>query len=177
MSDISPLPSFRGSSEVGGMTGALPAVWTLSILLYKPFYDEFAVNTVVCCEHNAFIEGSTAECTAAADGQAGLHIKVACLLPVVGSKQAVLCRNVRTSQGTFIARHEDGEGVLAWIEDRLAQLTGLPVDHGEVRLPLLAMHNPRGGWGWVGGGRCLPIKGWGKVGLGGEDYPWGGGGV
>ena len=47
----------------------------------------------------------------------------------------VVCRNVRTSQGTFIASHEDGEGVLAWIENRLAQLTGLPADHGEVRLP------------------------------------------
>ncbi|KAK9812646.1 hypothetical protein WJX72_001216 [[Myrmecia] bisecta] len=40
-------------------------------------------------------------------------------------------RDVRTSSGTFIARNEDKEGVLAWIEDRTAQLTGLPVAHGE----------------------------------------------
>ena len=42
------------------------------------------------------------------------------------------CRNVRTSQGTFIARDEDKAGVLAWIEDKLALLTGLPANHGEV---------------------------------------------
>ena len=53
------------------------------------------------------------------------------------AKQWCGCRNVRTSQGTFIARHEDKQGVLAWIEDRLAQLTGLPANHGEVRLTLL----------------------------------------
>lgn len=40
-------------------------------------------------------------------------------------------RNIRTSQGTFIGREEDKQGVLAWIEDRLAQLTGLPANHGE----------------------------------------------
>lgn len=40
-------------------------------------------------------------------------------------------KDVRTSQGTFISRNEDKEGVLAWIEDRLAQLTGLPANHGE----------------------------------------------
>ncbi len=45
----------------------------------------------------------------------------------------LLHRDVRTSQGTFISRNEDKEGVLAWIEDRLAQLTGLPGNHGEVR--------------------------------------------
>ncbi len=45
----------------------------------------------------------------------------------------LLHRDVRTSQGTFISRSEDKEGVLAWIEDRLAQLTGLPANHGEVR--------------------------------------------
>ncbi len=47
----------------------------------------------------------------------------------------LLHRDVRTSQGTFISRNEDKEGVLAWIEDRLAQLTGLPANHGEVRRP------------------------------------------
>ena len=46
-----------------------------------------------------------------------------------------LRRNVRTSQGTFISRNEDKDGVLAWIEDKLALLTGLPADHGEVRWP------------------------------------------
>ncbi|KAL3140676.1 hypothetical protein ABBQ32_005240 [Trebouxia sp. C0010 RCD-2024] len=40
-------------------------------------------------------------------------------------------KNVRTSQGTFIGREDDKQGVLAWIEDRLAQLTGLPANHGE----------------------------------------------
>lgn len=40
-------------------------------------------------------------------------------------------RDVRTSQGTFISRNEDKEGVLAWIEDKIASLTGLPVAHGE----------------------------------------------
>ena len=61
-------------------------------------------------------------------------MRLSCLLASSGSKQSAECRNVRTSQGTFISSQEDGEGVLAWIENRLAQLTGLPADHGEVRL-------------------------------------------
>ena len=78
---------------------------------------------------------------------------------------------MRTSQGTFIASHEDGEGVLAWIEDRLAQLTGLPADHGEVGLPLLAMH--------YGGGEGLPMVGGGggrlgRAGVGERRLPMGG---
>ena len=32
-------------------------------------------------------------------------------------------RDVRTSSGTFMARHEDGDGVLAWIEDKIAAVT------------------------------------------------------
>lgn len=51
----------------------------------------------------------------------------------MSSTCVLLHRDVRTSQGTFISRNEDKEGVLAWIEDRLAQLTGLPANHGEVR--------------------------------------------
>ena len=42
------------------------------------------------------------------------------------------CRNVRTSQGTFISRHEDQDGVLAWVEDKIALLSGIPAGHGEV---------------------------------------------
>ena len=45
-------------------------------------------------------------------------------------------RDVRTSQGTFVSRDEDKEGVLAWIEDKIAQVTGLPVGHGEVSLQM-----------------------------------------
>ncbi len=41
-------------------------------------------------------------------------------------------RNVRTSQGTFISRHEDQDGVLAWVEDKIALLSGIPAGHGEV---------------------------------------------
>ena len=48
-------------------------------------------------------------------------------------------RDVRTSQGTFISRYDDPAGVLAWVEEKAAQLTGTPVSHGEVRCgePLL----------------------------------------
>ena len=48
------------------------------------------------------------------------------------------CRNVRTSQGTFISRHEDQDGVLAWVEDKIALLSGIPAGHGEVQHPLHA---------------------------------------
>jgi prolyl 4-hydroxylase len=34
---------------------------------------------------------------------------------------------VRTSSGTFMSRGEDPEGVLAWIEDKLAAVTMIPV--------------------------------------------------
>ena len=44
-----------------------------------------------------------------------------------------VCRDVRTSQGTFMSRHDDPAGVISWIEEKAAQLTGLPVSHGEVR--------------------------------------------
>ena len=49
--------------------------------------------------------------------------------------QILVCadsRDVRTSQGTFMSRHDDPEGVISWIEEKAAQLTGLPVSHGEV---------------------------------------------
>ena len=41
-------------------------------------------------------------------------------------------RDVRTSQGTFMSRHDDPSGVISWIEEKAALVTGLPVDHGEV---------------------------------------------
>ncbi|KAK9841956.1 hypothetical protein WJX81_000879 [Elliptochloris bilobata] len=40
-------------------------------------------------------------------------------------------RDVRTSQGTFISRYDDPAGVLAWVEEKAAQLTSTPVSHGE----------------------------------------------
>ena len=45
---------------------------------------------------------------------------------------AALCRDVRTSQGTFVSRDEDQDGVLAWVEEKTAQITGIPSGHGEV---------------------------------------------
>ena len=44
-------------------------------------------------------------------------------------------RDVRTSQGTFMTRMDDPDGVLAWIEEKAAQVTGIPVSHGEVSTP------------------------------------------
>ena len=44
-----------------------------------------------------------------------------------------MSRDVRTSQGTFMTRHDDPQGVISWIEEKAAQVTGLPVSHGEVR--------------------------------------------
>ena len=41
--------------------------------------------------------------------------------------ELLLCRDVRTSQGTFVARRDDKQGVLAWVEDKIASLTGIPV--------------------------------------------------
>ena len=40
-------------------------------------------------------------------------------------------KEIRTSQGTFLARGDDEDGVLAWIEDKIAVLTGIPAGHGE----------------------------------------------
>ena len=48
-------------------------------------------------------------------------------------------RNVRTSQGTFISRHEDQDGVLAWVEDKIALLSGIPAGHGEVCRPYMSL--------------------------------------
>ncbi|KAK9906518.1 hypothetical protein WJX75_003233 [Coccomyxa subellipsoidea] len=39
--------------------------------------------------------------------------------------------NVRTSQGTFMSRKDDPAGVISWVEEKAAQVTGLPVSHGE----------------------------------------------
>ncbi|KAI7843720.1 hypothetical protein COHA_002618 [Chlorella ohadii] len=40
-------------------------------------------------------------------------------------------RDVRTSSGTFLSRGEDPAGVLAYIEDKIAAVTMVPVGHGE----------------------------------------------
>ena len=41
--------------------------------------------------------------------------------------------DIRTSQGTFLTRHDDGGegGVLDWLEKRIASVTMLPQRHGE----------------------------------------------
>lgn len=36
-------------------------------------------------------------------------------------------RDIRTSSGTFMSRHEDPDGVLAFIEDKIAMVTMVPV--------------------------------------------------
>ena len=41
-------------------------------------------------------------------------------------------QNVRTSSGTFLSREMDSGGVLAWLEERIAAVTHLPVENGEV---------------------------------------------
>lgn len=40
-------------------------------------------------------------------------------------------RDVRTSSGTFLSRHNDPVGVLAWVEEKIHAISGLPVTHGE----------------------------------------------
>ena len=40
-------------------------------------------------------------------------------------------REIRTSQGTFLSRVNDPDGVLAYIEDKIAVVTGIPAGHGE----------------------------------------------
>lgn len=40
-------------------------------------------------------------------------------------------REIRTSQGTFVSRGQDPDGVLAYIEDKIAVVTGIPSGHGE----------------------------------------------
>jgi hypothetical protein len=42
-------------------------------------------------------------------------------------------QNVRTSSGTFLSSQMDPGGVLAWLEDRIAGVTHLPAENGEVR--------------------------------------------
>ncbi len=41
-------------------------------------------------------------------------------------------RNIRTSSGTFLSAADDRQGVLRFIEEKIALLTGLPASHGEV---------------------------------------------
>jgi hypothetical protein len=41
-------------------------------------------------------------------------------------------QETRTSDGTFIEASEDAEGVLAWLEEKIAAVTMLPPHHGEV---------------------------------------------
>lgn len=40
-------------------------------------------------------------------------------------------RGVRTSEGAFFTR--DADPLFALVEDKISALTGIPVDHGEVR--------------------------------------------
>lgn len=52
-------------------------------------------------------------------------------------------KNIRTSQGAFLTRGMDPDGVLAYIEDRIALLTHLPVSHGEAFNILRYEHNQK----------------------------------
>lgn len=40
-------------------------------------------------------------------------------------------QQTRTSQGTFLMSDQDTDGVLAWVEEKIASVTFLPVEHGE----------------------------------------------
>lgn len=40
-------------------------------------------------------------------------------------------KDVRTSQGTFVSPRDDPDGVLKWIEEKIAVLSGIPPGHGE----------------------------------------------
>lgn len=40
-------------------------------------------------------------------------------------------QQTRTSKGTFLAAGSDGEGVLEWVEERIATITMLPRENGE----------------------------------------------
>eukprot|EP01024_Parvocaulis_polyphysoides_P024643 TRINITY_DN2252_c0_g2_i1.p1 TRINITY_DN2252_c0_g2~~TRINITY_DN2252_c0_g2_i1.p1 ORF type:complete len:324 (-),score=54.98 TRINITY_DN2252_c0_g2_i1:443-1414(-) len=40
-------------------------------------------------------------------------------------------QQIRTSQGCFVSRRDDPDGVLAWVEERISQITMVPVGHGE----------------------------------------------
>ncbi|GMH40574.1 hypothetical protein BSKO_08478 [Bryopsis sp. KO-2023] len=39
--------------------------------------------------------------------------------------------NVRTSSGTFLTGYDDPQGVLTWLENKIAQVTMIPAEHGE----------------------------------------------
>ena len=52
-------------------------------------------------------------------------------------------RNIRTSSGTFLSGADDKHGVLRFIEDKIALLTGLPASHGEVRQSVCQAALPR----------------------------------
>jgi prolyl 4-hydroxylase len=40
-------------------------------------------------------------------------------------------QQARTSQGTFLSREDDPSGAVAWLEEKIAAVTFLPVSHGE----------------------------------------------
>ena len=46
--------------------------------------------------------------------------------------KAVAEQQTRTSKGTFLSEQMDHAGVLAWIEERIAAVTLLPRENGEV---------------------------------------------
>ncbi len=42
-------------------------------------------------------------------------------------------QQTRTSSGTFLSAMDDPDGVLAWVEEKIASVTFVPREHGEVR--------------------------------------------
>lgn len=42
-------------------------------------------------------------------------------------------KNIRTSSGVFLDTDHDPSGTLKWLEDKIADTTLIPADHGEVR--------------------------------------------
>ncbi len=118
--------------------------WFPRIVVYPAFVDEARCNHIIKIANASMYPSGLAfrsvRCGALL--QAGGRRAPRPVAPVDTSRRAHPCtrrpgekvdenQQTRTSKGTFMSAHQDPDGVLAWVEQRIAAVTRIPVDHGE----------------------------------------------
>ncbi|KAL6752875.1 hypothetical protein V8C86DRAFT_532734 [Haematococcus lacustris] len=102
-------PAFSGDRTVRAIPFQILS-WFPRIVVYPAFVDKARCETIIKVATQRMYPSGLAY-------RPGEHVE--------GEQQT------RTSKGTFLAAGSDGEGVLEWVEERIAAITMLPRENGE----------------------------------------------
>ena len=110
-------PQYRTASAVGATGNNYLSVYPFQVLSWSPralYFPAFA-NHSLCEEIIKMSERRL--------GPSALALK--------RGQTAKGTEDIRTSSGTFLSANRDGTGALAWVERKIAEVTGVPPFHGE----------------------------------------------